>query len=255
MRDPEGVSVDASGTPWIVDEATSSLLALDPETGEVRKSFSPGSGLPKILKHLSEGRGFEGLSVDSDGAFWIALQSPLEPHHGGMERALVVRFVKFNPETSQVEMYAYPLSHISPQNRNEVKVSALEVLSNNGLLFIERNGSDGDERNFITVVSVDGVQPLQQPKKRKNEIESAKNTSKFERSFLKTLSRTPLSKEWCDGMHKFEGVVFDEQDGEILLVDDTDFGISEESPCGNRLVQAPKLCVLSVSFASGSAEL
>ncbi|MGA1190818.1 MAG: esterase-like activity of phytase family protein [Bdellovibrionota bacterium] len=254
-RDPEGVSVDASGTLWIVDEATSSLLALDPETGEVTKSFSPGNGLPKILNDLSEGRGFEGLSVDSDGALWIALQSPLEPHHGEMERASVVRFVKVAPETSQVEMYAYPLSHIPPQNRNEVKISALEALSDKRLLFIERNVSNGEEQNFITVVSVDGVQPLKQRKKRKNEIESAKNVSKFQGSFVKTLSRTPLSTEWCDGMHKFEGVIFYEEDGEILLVEDTDFGVSEEAPCGERVVQSSKLCILSVSFASGSSEL
>lgn len=255
MLDPEGVSVDASGTPWIVDEATSSLLALNAETGEVTKSFSPGNGLPKILNTLSDGRGFEGLSVDSDGALWIVLQSPLEPRHGGMARASVVRFVKFIPETSRVEMYAYPLSHISPQNRSEVKISALEALPGNRILFIERSISSGEEQNFITVVSVDGARPLKQRKKRKHEIESAKNTSKFERSFVNTLSRIPLSREWCDGMHKFEGVVFDEQNGEILLVDDTDFGISEKTPCGNRDVQAPKLCTLSVSFARGSSEL
>lgn len=249
VRDPEGVSVDASGTPWIVDEATSALLALNPETGEVIKSFSPGNGLPKILKYLSEGRGFEGLSVDSEGAFWVALQSPLQPHHRGMARASVVRLVRVLPNTGDVEMYAYSLSHISPQFRKEVKLSALAALPEKRLLFIEREVSDSNERNFLTVVSVDGVLPLKERKKRKNEIESAKNTAKFERSFLRILSRTHLSTDWCDGMQKLEGVVFNEEDGEILIIEDTDFGISDEMPCGTSGVQTPKLCILSVSFS------
>ena len=250
LLDPEGVAIDQDGYFWIVEESNPALLKVHPQSGAIQRRYVVGNGLPHILKYSQQNKSFEGIAVAEDGDLWIALQAPLALELQDKGQASVIRLVKFSPESERAEMYAYSLHHISPSHRQEVKVSAIEAISDSRLLLLERVHDGESERSYLTLLSYKGLVPLKEQKKKKKEIESRTSLAKFEDSLLKTISRTPLQDEWCGGFRKFEGMAYDAKRSELILAQDADFGVTDEESCEPSSSSGTTLCILNISLAS-----
>lgn len=107
--DTEGIAVDADGNFWVCDEYGPFLVKFDSEGKELAK-YAPSKGLPEILAERIPNRGAEGLTITPAGKLVMAMQSVLDVNGDTSKTALFTRVVVFNPETEDVQTFAYPVN-------------------------------------------------------------------------------------------------------------------------------------------------
>ncbi len=106
--DTEGIAVDKNGNFWLCDEYGPFIVKAD-KHGKIIEKYGPKEGLPEILKYRVPNRGFEGITIDEKGYVYAAVQSPLDINDETKKTAGYTRIIKFNPETKESVMYAYPV--------------------------------------------------------------------------------------------------------------------------------------------------
>ena len=75
------------------------------------KSSSQERDFLKYLKYRVPNRGFEGLTIDEEGNVYATVQSTLDVEGKTKDVANFTRVIKLNPETKEVETFAYPLDN------------------------------------------------------------------------------------------------------------------------------------------------
>lgn len=246
--DTEGIAALGDGRFCIAEEYGPSLLIVGDDGVVQRRIVPKGAGalfaegdvpvdeaLPAIARARKLNRGFEAVALSHDGAaLFVAFQSPLaHPDREAHCAADVIRIWALDPETfACIGEYAYPLdapgafrrdSAVGAVNQSDVKVSELVSLSDGSLLVLER----------VTLSThIYRVQP---------------GKSWLASHFLDPDHRPTLEQMGCRRLHAAHQPVLDKQlilstddlpmicgdlegmlllqDGGLLLVNDSDYGV------------------------------
>lgn len=155
--DPEGIDVDKKdGSLWLCDEYGPFLINIDPATGNIRKKFAPGQGLPEELAARQPNRGFEGLAVTPGNKVVAAVQSILD-NEGDLKasKAPFIRLVELDPATGAVRTLAYPHDVDAYKSSAAAKIGGLDALSDTKFILVEQaKDKDGNMRNVLFLVDI-----------------------------------------------------------------------------------------------------
>ncbi len=152
--DPEGIAVDEDGNFWMGDEY-GPFIAKFSSDGTLIKMYTPGNGLPEILKYRIANRGFESLTISPSGKVFALLQSVMNIEGETQKTATFIRILELDPETGETRMYAYPVvvsEYSSPKN---CKLGDAYAIDDDTLLVVEQGKlADGSMRNVIYEVDL-----------------------------------------------------------------------------------------------------
>jgi hypothetical protein len=158
--DPEGIDVDRKdGSLWLCDEYGPFLINLDPATGNIRKKYAPGQGLPAELAARQPNRGFEGLAVTPGNKVVAAVQSILD-NEGDLKasKAPFIRLVELDPATGAVRTLAYPHDVDAYKSSAAAKIGGLQAVTDTKFVLVEQaKGKDGKMRNVLYLVDISGA--------------------------------------------------------------------------------------------------
>lgn len=170
--DPEGFAIAANGNFYVSDEYGPSVYEFSPNGSFIRAFQTPNNLLPRessgnlnyvdgrgtITSGRQDNRGFEGLTLSSDGTkLFTLLQDPLvnEGASNDGRRSRNLRLVEFDTATGQsTAQYIYQVEDLADinnripgtandfsatqQGRN-IGISAITALNNNEFLVLERD--------------------------------------------------------------------------------------------------------------------
>lgn len=139
--DPEGLAVMRDGTFWVSDEYGPFITHFD-RWGRQIERLSPYDGtLPAELKNREPNRGMEGLTITPDGRTLVGImQSGLNTTDGPKaKKATAIRIVTIDLRTRATKEFVYLLHHGS----GDVTTAASEIsaLSDTEFLVDERDGN------------------------------------------------------------------------------------------------------------------
>ncbi|NDY57687.1 esterase-like activity of phytase family protein [Desulfovibrio sulfodismutans] len=158
--DPEGIDVDKKdGSLWLCDEYGPFLINIDPATGNIRKKYAPGQGLPAELAARQPNRGFEGLAVTPGNKVVAAVQSILD-NEGDLKasKAPFIRLVELDPATGAVRTLAYPHDVDAYKSSAAAKIGGMQAVSDTKFVLVEQaKGKDGKMRNVLYLVDIAGA--------------------------------------------------------------------------------------------------
>lgn len=138
--DPEGLVAMRDGTFWVSDEYGPFITHFD-RWGRQLERLSPYDGtLPAELKNREPNRGMEGLTITPDGRTLVGImQSGLNTADGPKaKKASAVRIITVDLRTRRTKEYVYLLHHGSEDV--STGVSEISALSNTQFLVDERDG-------------------------------------------------------------------------------------------------------------------
>ena len=214
--DTEGIAVDKNGNFWLCDEYGPFIVKAD-KHGKIIEKYGPKEGLPEILKYRVPNRGFEGITIDEKGYVYAAVQSPLDINGETKKTAGYTRIIKFNPETKESVMYAYPVDK-GYKNFGAAKIGDICSVGNEKFLVIEQGKQNGKMQNLIYMIDI-------------NEADEIENNGDLEYGKLKKLN--PAKKELVLDLRKYgwdiekaEGLTILPDGKTIAVVNDNDFGIA-----------------------------
>lgn len=235
--DTEGIVALSDGSFWIGDEFGPSLVRADKD-GVVTRRLLPGehsAGLPAIAARRQLNRGFEALAIsDDERSLYLAFQSPLaHPDEDAHRAARHVRIWRMDLETEAVTaQYVYPLDPpasfardmaLGPFAPSDIKVSELLWQADGSLLVLER----GSATTKIYRCSLDAA-PLDA-----SHLEVATRPTLEELSARGGADDVPaLTKELLFSSDDHPEMSADLEGmamlapGELLLVNDSDFGVA-----------------------------
>jgi len=158
--DPEGIDVDKKdGSLWLCDEYGPFLINIDPATGDIRKKYAPGQGLPAELAARQPNRGFEGLAVTPGNKVVAAVQSILD-NEGDLKasKAPFIRLLELDPATGAVRTLAYPHDVDAYKSSAAAKIGGMQAVSDTKFVLVEQaKGKDGKMRNVLYLVDISGA--------------------------------------------------------------------------------------------------
>lgn len=215
--DTEGIALDKDGNFWISDEYGPFIAKVN-KKGKILEKYAPGQGLPKILADRVPNRGSEGLTIDENGNVFAFVQSPLDVDGKTAKTAKYIRIIKFNPQTKQTAMYAYPVD-TGYKNTGAAKIGDITSIGNDQFLMIEQGKQHGKMQNLIYKVDLSGATEIAD----NGDLEYGRLDGKI----------TPVKKElvldlrangW--NIEKAEGLALLPDRKTIAVVNDNDFGIA-----------------------------
>ena len=140
--DSEGLVAVPDGTFWVSDEYGPFITHFDHDGRAIQRLSPPDGTLPEELKFRVPNRGLEGLTITPDGKELVAcMQSALQQTdlNGSNAKNLVpVRIVTYSPRSHALHEYLYLLH--DPKT-NGTAVSELTALSDTTFLVDERDGN------------------------------------------------------------------------------------------------------------------
>ena len=215
--DTEGITLDKDGNFWISDEYGPFIAKVN-KNGKILEKYAPGQGLPQIIADRVPNRGSEGLTIDENGNVFAFVQSPLDVDGKTAKTAKYIRIIKFNPQTKQTAMYAYPVD-TGYKNTGAAKIGDITSIGNNQFLMIEQGKQHGKMQNLIYKVDLNGATEIGD----NGDLEYGRLDGKI----------TPAKKElvldlrangW--NIEKAEGLALLPDRKTIAVVNDNDFGIA-----------------------------
>lgn len=237
--DTEGVAALSDGSFWVGDEFGPSLVRVGADGGIIKRllpTAKPGgvtSGLPAIAAKRQLNRGFEALTISDDERWlFLAFQSPLaHPDEESHRRGRHVRIWQMDLHTETVTaQFAYPLD--PPQSfardialgafeRSDIKVSELLWQPDRSLMVLER----GSATTKIYRCSLDAA-PLDASHLDVATRPTLEELSASDSEALSVLTKELLfsSDDHPDMSADLEGMAM-LAPGELLLVNDNDFGV------------------------------
>jgi hypothetical protein len=264
--DVEGLVRAPSGEFWAVEEYGPSLVRID-ATGKVIRRFVPQgvqtegadypvlATLPGIFQSRSSNRGFEGLTVSTDGStLYLAIQSPLanpNPKTGNKSRN--VRILAFDIASEQVTAeYVYrfePIAEFDPTVKpapEEMKLSALAPAGPNTLLVLERTDRVAklylaDLSGATNILGTRWDDPATSPS-----LEAVGNPADDRITVLAKSPAVDLSAI-PDMPDKIEGIAIVDR-STVAVANDNDFDIGNFDPSGNNVGQGLKSKILLVTL-------
>ena len=151
--DGEALALEEGANVWLADEEGPSIVRYNLALGRPLSVYSPGKGLPDVLKHKMHNRGIEALAVMPGGKIVFALQSVLNVDGKSLDTAKHIRILKFDPKTQKVETFIYPIDIELYALASEVKIGGLTPINSHKALLIEQGPSiAGDYINRIVKI-------------------------------------------------------------------------------------------------------
>ncbi|HWR09344.1 esterase-like activity of phytase family protein [Sporomusa sp.] len=226
--DPEGIAVDKQGNFWTCDEYGPFITQFD-NKGKLLKKYSPGDGLPEILKYRVPNRGFEGITIAPNGSVYAIVQSPLALDETTGKTARFTRIVRLDPATGKTAMFAYPIDVAAYKAPKDAKVGDIYAISDTKLLVIEQGkGKDKNMRNLIYSIDLAQATDISGLKVEGKELEFIADPSKLAGIHFadKTLVFDLRAHGW--NTEKAEGLTMLPDKKTIAVTNDNDFGIAIE---------------------------
>lgn len=227
--DPEGIAVDSEGNFWLADEYGPFLAKFNSE-GVLLKKYSPGNGLPEILKYRIANRGFEGLSISGDKLF-ASVQSVLDVEGETSKTATFIRILEFDLKTEETKMYAYPVDLTMYKSPKSCKIGDIYAIDEQTLLVIEQGAqADGELSNIVYRVDLSQATDITGLTANGKELEytqSAEELSQLMSYLPKTVEVNLRSIGWT--AEKAEGICMLDDGKTIVLMIEDDFGLSGAS--------------------------
>lgn len=213
--DTEGIAIDKEGNFWICDEYGPFIMKVD-RSGKILEKYSPKEGLPNILKYRVPNRGFEGITVDENGDVFAIIQSPLDVENETKKTAKYTRIVKFNPNTKESTMYAYPVDN-GYKDFSKAKIGDITSIGEGKFLVIEQGKQNDKMENRIYMIDINGASKIED--NGDLEYEKVKDLKPVEKKLLIDL------REYGWDLEKAEGITLLPDKKTIAIVNDNDFGI------------------------------
>ncbi len=231
--DSEGIAF-VDGDMWVAEEYRPSLWRLDAATGQLIERYTPSpSGprdrpLPEWLLSRTPNLGFEGVTA-ARGYVYAALQGPVYPP-GGDRTTRITRILRLDPTSGAVQSYAYALEGSTR------KIGDLATLPDGRLLVLEHGLIPGKgwsaEIYAVPFDRLTKISPGTLPPERFRDPESAIIGGVA--LAPKTLYVDLLAAGWDPAWAKPEGLTVNAK-GQILLVNDNDYGIASPNASGKAV--------------------
>lgn len=224
--DPEGIAVDAEGNFWIADEYGPFLAKFNSD-GVLLKKYSPGNGLPEILKYRIANRGFEGLTISGNKLF-ASVQSVLDIEGETSKTASFIRILEFDLETEETKMYAYPVDLTAYKSPKSCKIGDIYAIDDKTLLVIEQGAqTDGTLSNIIYRVDLSAATDITGITYNGKELEYTQNTEELSQ-IITYLPKTEVINLRSIGWtaEKAEGICMLDDGKTIALIIEDDFGLA-----------------------------
>jgi hypothetical protein len=231
--DSESLDVDADGNFWVGDEYLPSIIKFS-STGEMLERYSSENGLPAMLTKRMENRGIESLAVTPNGKIVFLLETIVETNKENKKNIDFIRFVRFDPQTKELESFAYPLALEDYKSNSHIKLGDMATIDENRFLVIEQGKKkDGSMSNNIVLIDISNTTELTALDK-KHEI----NTEEKAGINYKKISRKLLlrARDYGWAHDKMEGIAYI-NDKTIAVINDNDFAI--ESKMNNPQAEDP----------------
>lgn len=226
--DTEGIALDKEGNFWICDEYGPFIAKYD-KHGKLLKKYTPGNGLPEIMKDRTPNRGFEGLTVAPNGLVYAEEQSPLNLDGKAGKAAQFTRIVEVDPRTGNTKMFAYPIDADVYKSPKNAKIGDIYAVSNTEFLMIEQ-GQDKNKnmRNLIYLVNIKDATDLTGVTIEGKEPEFTQDKNKL--SAIKFAEKRLLVDLRANGwdIEKAEGITMLPDKKTIVVTNDNDFGMAME---------------------------
>lgn len=221
--DTEGIAIDKDGNFWIGDEYGPSIIYAD-RNGSAIKTYTPGNGLPEILRHAILNRGIESISIAPNGKVYAILESMLKINK---DNARFARMLELDPVTDKVRMFAYPLSGDSSVIIAKTKISDLATISDTIFLVAEQNTNSEKQMTHniykIDIKDVTDISDMKLPSGKELEYGNLLDLQNI-RMVKKELFMNAEKYGWRH--EKLEGLAIVD-DHTIAITNDSDFGVSE----------------------------
>lgn len=213
--DTEGIAIDRDGNFWLCDEYGPFILKVD-KHGKILEKYSPKEGLPEILKYRVPNRGFEGITIDENGDIFAIIQSPLDVENETKKTAKYTRIVKFNPNTKECTMYAYPVDN-GYKDFSKAKIGDITSIGEGKFLVIEQGKQKNKMENRIYMIDINGASEVED----NGDLEygKIKDLKPVEKKLLMDL------RKYGWNIEKAEGLTLLPDKKTIVVVNDNDFGI------------------------------
>ncbi|MDQ7832606.1 MAG: esterase-like activity of phytase family protein [Desulfovibrionaceae bacterium] len=233
--DPEGIDVDRKdGSLWLCDEYGPFLINLDPATGNIRKKYGPGQGLPAELAARQPNRGFEGLAVTPGNKVVAAVQSILD-NEGDLKasKAPFIRLVELDPATGAVRTLAYPHDVDAYTSSAAAKIGGMQAVTDTTFVLVEQaKGKDGKMRNVLYLVDISGATDISG----KTAPDGRPLESAADLAALSAMGVTPATKTRLVDLVDL-GWTAEKAEG-IALVDEKTLAVSSDNDFGLALTVA-----------------
>ncbi len=226
--DPEGIVLDNDGSVWICDEYGPFIAKVNATTGQMIKKYTPGNGLPALLKNRVPNRGMEGVAYDkTTGLVYGVVQTPLDTNtdtsYAGDDTYLTM--VELNPTNGDVNLYALPFGNFAAK---DVKAGDLVSLGSGKFLMIEQ-GKDKTLGLVNNIVKFDISNATKITSSEYTGVSGLKNITGVTvipatRTLIANLRDFGWLPEKAEGM-----TLLDEYT--IAVINDSDFGLTTDASC------------------------
>lgn len=224
--DPEGIVFDNDGNVWICDEYGPFIAKVNTTTGQMIKKYTPGNGLPALLKNRVPNRGMEGIAYDkTTGLVYGVVQTPLDTNtdisYAGDDTYLTM--VELNPANGDVNLYALPFGNFKASG---VKAGDLTSLGNGKFLMIEQ-GKDkalGLVNNIVKFDISNATKITSSMYTGVSGLKSIADVTPAARTLIANLRDFGWLPEKAEGM-----TLLDEYT--IAVINDSDFGLATVASC------------------------
>lgn len=224
--DTEGIAVDKEGNFWICDEYGPFILKLDKQ-GKILKKYSPGNGLPEILKYRMPNRGFEGLTISPSGKVFASVQSVLDIDGNTSKTAQFTRIIELDPISGSIKTYAYPVNASDYSSPKDCKIGDIYAVNDTTLLVIEQGKlKDKTMSNLIYKVDLSKASDITNTKIDGNDLEYISDTTKLIDIALASKEKLVDLRNLGWTAEKAEGLCLFNNNQSIAVINDNDFGIA-----------------------------
>ncbi|MEZ4754401.1 MAG: esterase-like activity of phytase family protein [Bdellovibrionota bacterium] len=222
--DGEALALEEGARVWIADESKPSIIRYNLATGRPLATYSPGSGLPEILKNRMDNRGFEAIAFMPDKKIVFALQSPLKLSKEKQTVANYVRIMRLDPETQVIETFLYPIDQELYKTPLDLKLGGLAAINSHRALILEQ-GKTVDNKQINLIKEIDFIYAKGA---KDSSIELEKQESFFSSPVLKPKLVLNL-RDYGWTHNKAEGIALTAKGRTIYVINDIDTKIKSET--------------------------
>lgn len=219
--DSESLDFDSEGNFWFGDEYRPSIFKAHREKGTILQTFTPGNGLPEILKHGIQNRGFEALAIAPNGKVYALIESILIFGGTTKNTANFIRMIELDPHTHQTRTFAYPFDQNIYSSHSSVKIGDLAAIDDTHFLLVEQGATSSGMRNILYIIDISNATDIS------NITLPLENISSENNEKIQCIKKIKLfDAQQYDWPHeKLEGIAIINENT-IAISNDNDFGFS-----------------------------
>lgn len=254
--DFEGISIDAKGDLWLVDEYRPAVLYVDGKTFQIKEVFSAEKvdmGGTRILDPYfakrSPNRGFEGVAVTPSGKVLAMLQSPIQDFQSfDSLPTRLVRILYFDPATGKSKVFGYEMS----ENLIDPKIGDIAAINDNEFLIVEHGKDSLGKIANIYRLELEFASDISQMNfGLGTSFEALLNNAKAQYNGLILAQKTHVLDLISAGFNadygKPEGLTIINE-STIAVLNDNDFGIDGINEQGQLVMNGQPSCLFVFTF-------